>query len=44
MVREKIVSEDDGRRCEDELQKVTDAHVKRADAALGEKEADLMEI
>lgn len=44
MVREKIVSEDDGRRCEDELQKVTDAHVKRADAALSEKEADLMEI
>ena len=44
MVREKIVSEDDGRRCEDEMQKVTDAHVKRADAALSEKEADLMEI
>lgn len=44
MVREKIVSEDDGRRCEDELQKVTDAHVKRADTALSEKEADLMEI
>lgn len=44
MVREKIVSEDDGRRCEDEMQKVTDAHVKRADTSLGEKEADLMEI
>ena len=38
LVREKMASEDDGRRCEDDLQKVTDAHVKRADAALSEKE------
>ena len=44
LVREKMASEDDGRRCEDDLQKVTDTHVKRADAALSEKEADLMEI
>ena len=44
MVREKIASEDDGRRCEEDLQKVTDAHVKRADVALSEKEADLIEI
>ena len=44
MVREKMASEDDGRRCEDDLQQVTNAHVKRADAALSEKEADLMEI
>ena len=44
MVREKIASEDDGRRCEEDLQKVTDAHVRRADSALDEKEADLMEI
>ena len=44
LVREKEATEDDGRRSEDDIQKVTDAHVRRADEALTEKEADLLEI
>ena len=44
LVREKEAAEDDGRRGEDDVQKLTDQHVARADAALAEKEADLIEI
>ena len=44
LVREKEATEDDGHRSEEDIQKVTDAHVQRADAALTEKEADLLEI
>ena len=44
LVREKEATEDDGRRSEDAVQKLTDAHIKRADATLSEKEADLLEI
>ena len=44
LVREKEATEDDGRRSEDDMQKLTDSHIKRADAALAEKETDLLEI
>ena len=44
LVRDKEATEDDGRRAEDEIQKVTDSHVGRVDRALAEKEADLLEI
>ena len=44
LVREKEASADDGRRSEDDMQKLTDAHIKRADAVLTQKEADLLEI
>ena len=44
LVREKEASADDGRRSEDDMQKLTDAHIKRADAVLAQKEADLLEI
>lgn len=44
LVREKEATEDDGRRAEEEVQKLTDAHVKRADEALTQKEADLIQI
>ena len=44
LVREKEATEDDGRRAEDEMQKLTNARVKRADDALAEKEADLLEF
>ena len=44
LVRDKEATEDDGRRAEDEIQKVTDSHVGRVDKALAEKEADLLEI
>ena len=42
LVREKEATEDEGRRSEQDLQRITDAHVARADAALAEKESDLI--
>ncbi|MYD97293.1 MAG: ribosome recycling factor [Gammaproteobacteria bacterium] len=44
LVREKEATEDDGRRSEEDLQRVTDSHIHRVDEALGEKEADLIVI
>ena len=44
LVREKEATEDEGRRAEDAMQRLTDDHVSRADAALAGKEADLLEI
>ncbi len=38
------ISEDDERRAEDELQKLTNSYVKRIDAALADKEAELLEV
>lgn len=38
------ISEDDLRREEDKLQKLTDSYVAKVDAALKEKEAEVMEI
>ena len=42
--REGEVSEDDERRAEAELQKLTDGYVKRVDAVLSDKEAELLEV
>lgn len=42
LVREKEATEDEGRRSEEDLQRITDAHIARADAALAEKESDLI--
>lgn len=44
LVREKEATEDDGRRSEEAMQRLTDDHVARADAALVAKESDLLEI
>ncbi len=38
------VSEDDSRRAVDELQKLTDRHVKEIDTLLSAKEAEIMEV
>jgi ribosome recycling factor len=38
------ISQDDERRAEAELQKLTDAYVERIDAALADKEAELLEV
>lgn len=40
----KEISEDEERRAQDEVQKITDTHIAAMDAALVEKEKDLMEI
>ena len=42
--KEKEISEDDERRAQEEVQKITDKYVAQVDAALATKEKDLMEI
>lgn len=44
LVKEKEIGEDDERRGQDEIQKLTDSFVSQAEKLLAEKEADLMEI
>ncbi len=44
MVKEKEISEDDERRGQDEVQKLTDSFVAKIEQLLAEKEADLMQI
>ena len=43
-LKEKEITEDEERRGEEQVQKLTDAKIKQIDAALETKEADLMEI
>ena len=44
LVKEKLVSEDQERRAEEEIQKLTDRFIAEVDKVLQAKEADLMEI
>ena len=44
LLKEKEISEDDKRRGEDVIQKLTDKHVAEIDAILAGKEAELMEV
>lgn len=44
LLKEKDISEDEERRGQDEVQKITDKFVADVDAALGVKEADLLKI
>ena len=44
LVKEKLASEDDERRAEEQVQKITDQHIKEIDDLLEKKEADLMEV
>jgi ribosome recycling factor len=44
LLKEKEISEDDSRRGEDDVQKLTDAFVKEVDVILLAKEKDLMEV
>ena len=44
LVKDKDISEDDDRRGQDSVQKLTDAYIAKVDQALAVKEADLMEI
>lgn len=43
-VKDKTITEDDERRAEEKVQKITDAHVATIDKMLEEKEAELMEV
>jgi len=44
MLKDKVISEDEDRRSQDDIQKLTDAFIKKVDSALAEKEAELMEV
>lgn len=44
LLKDKEISEDDERRAQDEVQKLTDAGIKKIDAALNEKETELMDF
>jgi len=42
LLKDKTISEDDDRRSQDDVQKLTDLTIKKLDATLAEKEAELM--
>lgn len=44
MLKEKLITEDEDRRQEEKIQKITDSHIKDVDNILKEKETELMEI
>jgi len=44
MLKDKTISEDEDRRSQEDIQKLTDNYIKKLDSALAEKEAELMEI
>lgn len=44
LLKEKEISEDDARRAEEDVQKLTDQFIEKADKLLAAKEAELMEI
>ncbi|MGV6987640.1 ribosome recycling factor [Testudinibacter sp. P80/BLE/0925] len=44
LLKDKEISEDDERKAQDVIQKLTDAYVKKVDEALAEKEKELMEF
>jgi ribosome recycling factor len=44
MLKEKLVSQDDDRRAQDDVQKLTDKYVAEIDQVLAEKEKELMQV
>jgi ribosome recycling factor len=44
LLKEKMIAEDDERRAQDEIQKLTDRYVANVDALLKDKEAEIMEF
>ena len=44
LLREKIISEDDERRAQEEIQRLTDTHTKDIDSIVEQKEADLLSV
>jgi ribosome recycling factor len=44
MLKEKLLSQDDERRAQDEIQKLTDKHVAEIDHSLADKEKELMQV
>ena len=44
LLKEKLITEDEDRRAQDEIQKLTDKYVGQIDGLLKEKEAEIMEF
>jgi ribosome recycling factor len=44
LVKDKLASEDDQKRCEADVQKVTDKHITEVDRLVASKEQDLMAV
>ena len=44
MLKEKMISQDDERRGQDEIQKLTDKHIAEIDHTLADKEKELMQV
>jgi ribosome recycling factor len=44
MLKERLISEDDHRRSQEEIQKLTDRHVHDIDGVLAEKEKELLQV
>ena len=44
MERDKAISQDDNRRAQDQLQKVTDGHTKQIDETASAKEAEILQV
>lgn len=44
LLKDKEISEDDERRSQDDIQKLTDSYIKKVDDSLAQKEAELMEF
>lgn len=44
LLKEKEISEDEDRKAQEDIQKLTDAAVKKVDEALAAKEKELMEV
>ena len=44
MERDKVISQDENRRAQDQLQKVTDGHTKQVDETASAKEAEILQV
>ena len=44
LLKDKEISEDEDRKAQEDIQKLTDGYIKNADEALAAKEKELMEI
>ena len=44
LLKDKEISEDEDRKAQDEIQKITDAIIKKVDVVLADKESELMEF
>jgi ribosome recycling factor len=44
LLKEKLISQDDERRAESDVQKLTDKHVADIDQVLGAKEKEIMQV